>query len=62
MPKSWVTLIIISVLILLFITGVQIYDSLTGGTQKADYAVDDIRPDLGKQVLDHLEESNKVSQ
>ncbi|MBD3280529.1 hypothetical protein GF389_03325 [Candidatus Dojkabacteria bacterium] len=54
MSRSWVYLIGVGVLILVVLTGVQLYESLTGKGQVANYQVDDIDPSFGEEVLDHL--------
>ncbi|MBN1331558.1 hypothetical protein JW978_01575 [Candidatus Dojkabacteria bacterium] len=55
MSKSWIYLVGIAIIILVGLTGVQLFQSITGGTQKANYQVDNINPDFGDEVLEYLQ-------
>ena len=55
MSKSWIYLIVTAIVILVALTGVQVFQSITGETQKANYQVDDINPSFNDEVLQYLE-------
>jgi len=55
MPKSWVNLIILGMVILIIITGYQIFLSLTGRNQTRVYSVIEINGSFNDKVLNFLE-------
>jgi len=59
MSKSWIYLIVTAIVILVALTGVQVFQSITGETQKANYQVDDINPSFNDEVLQYLENNTK---
>lgn len=54
MNKTWLTLIIIGVVMLLVNVGYQFYASITGGNLEFTKTVNQISGDLGKTELDSL--------
>ncbi len=55
MSRSWSTLVVIALIMLVIVTGYQLYLSFTGQNKSRTYNVEQIEPNLGNDVLDFLE-------
>jgi len=54
MPKTWIRLIIVGIIILVIITGYELYRSITGANQEKQYSVIEIEENFDQEVLDFL--------
>ena len=55
MSRSWSTLVVIALIMLVIVTGYQLYLSFTGQNKSRTYNGEQIEPNLGNDVLDFLE-------